>query len=135
MAAFADIILADGQATPVNHTFKVKTCVGTKARWEDRVTGIPLAYGVLSSETSESAAVRRIKMSIAIPTLEAVSGANPNGFTPAPAVAYTHRINVEFLLPQRGSQAERKSALAFVKNALLNSVLAGIITDGDEIAG
>lgn len=135
MATFADISLADGSATPVTHTFKTKTSSGRVAVWEDRVTGIPVGYSKLSCETKDNDTVRRVKFSIAIPTLEAVAGANGQGFTPAATVAYVHRFNGEFLLPQRGVLQNRRDILAFVKNALANSVLAAIVTDGDEIAG
>lgn len=135
MATFADIVLADGSATPVNHTFKTKTSSGRVAIWEDRVSGIPVSYGKLSVETKDNDTVRRVKLSVAIPTLEAAAGANKDGFTPAATVAYIHRVNVEFLLPQRGIVQNRKDILAYLKNALSNTVLAAIITDGDEIAG
>lgn len=135
MATFADISLADGLATPVIHTFKTKTSSGRVAIWEDRVTGIPVGYNKLTVETKDNDLVRRVRFSIALPTLEAVSGANGQGFTPAATVAYVHRFNGEFLLPQRGVALNRKDILAYVKNALSNAVLAAIITDGDEIAG
>ena len=133
MATFADITLADGLATPVTHTFKSKTCTGRVAVWEDRVSGIPVGYNKLSVETKDNDLVRRVRFSLALPTLEAVAGANDRGFTPAATVAYIHRFNGEFLLPQRGVAPNRKDLLAYVKNALSNAVLAAIITDGDEI--
>ena len=135
MASFADIALADGLATPVSHTFKTKTSSGRLAVWEDRVNGIPVGYNRLSVETKDNDTVRRVKLSIAVPTLEAVSGANSSGFTPAATVAYTHRVNVEFMLPQRGIPQNRKDILAYLKNSLSSPTLAAIITDGDEIAG
>lgn len=135
MASFADISLADGLATPVAHIFKTKTSSGRLAVWEDRVSGIPVGYSKFSVETKDNETVRRVKLSVAVPTLEAVSGANNAGFTPAATVAYIHRVNVEFMLPQRGILQNRKDILAYVKNALANPVLAAIIADGDEIAG
>lgn len=135
MATFADISIADGLATPVSHTFKTKTSSGRVAVWEDRVNGIPVGYNKLTVETKDNETVRRVKLSLAVPTLEAVSGSNSSGFTPAATVAYVHRVNVEFMLPQRGIAQNRKDILAYCKNALSNAVLAAIVTDGDEIAG
>ena len=135
MATFADISIADGLATPVSHTFKTKTSSGRLAVWEDRVTGVPVGYNKLSVETKDNDTVRRVKLSIAVPTLEAVSGANNAGFVPAATVAYVHRVNVEFMLPQRGVAQNRKDILAYLKNSLANATLSAIITDGDEIAG
>lgn len=135
MASFADISLADGLADPQPHTFKTKTSSGRVATWEDRVSGIPVGFNKLIVETKDNETVRRVKLSLAVPTLEAVSGANNAGFTPAATVAYIHRVNVEFMLPQRGISQNRKDILAYVKNTLADSVIAAIITDGDEIAG
>lgn len=135
MASFADILLADGMATPKTHTFKTKTSSGRVATWEDRVSGIPVGYNKLVVETKDNETVRRVKLSLALPTLEAVSGSNSSGFTPAATVAYVHRVNVEFMLPQRGIAQNRKDVLAYCKNVLANEILAAIITDGDEIAG
>jgi len=135
MASFADISLADGLATPETHTFKTKTSSGRAAIWEDRVSGIPVGYNKLSVETKDNETVRRVKLSVAVPTLEAVAGANNAGFTPAATVAYIHRANVEFMLPQRGTPQNRKDILAYVRNALTDAVIAAIISDGDEIAG
>ena len=135
MATFADILLADGSATPENHIFKTKTSSGRVATWEDRVNGIPVGYNKLIVETKDNDVVRRVKLSLAVPTLEAVSGANSSGFTPAATVAYVHRVNVEFMLPQRGIAQNRKDILAYIKSALSDTTLAAIITDGDEIAG
>lgn len=135
MANFADISLNDGQATPVAHIFKVKKTVDTLSSWEDRSGGVAIGYIRLSSQTKDNADVRRVTLKVAMPTLEAVSGANPSGFTPAPKVAYTTLGTVEFVIPQRSSAAEKKNILAYVKNALLNATLASLVTDGEEIAG
>lgn len=135
MASFADIVLNDGQATPVAHTFKVKKTVDTLSSWEDRVGGIAIGYPKLTTQTKDNPDVRRISIKIAVPTLEAVSGANPSGFTPAPKVAYSTLGTVEFVLSQRASAQEKKNIIAYVKNALANAVISSLVTDGEEIAG
>lgn len=135
MATFADIILNDGLATPVAHTFKVKINDNRMSTWEDRVNGIPLGYSVVKLTTSDTDTVRKVKISVAMPTLEAVSGANQAGFTPAATIAYIHRATLEFILPQRGTLAERKNLLAFLTNSLSNATIIGVIRDGDEISG
>lgn len=135
MAAFADIVLADGQATPANKTFNVKKTVGTVSQWEERSGGIPIGFAKLQSETKDSDTVRRVKITVAVPVLEAVAGVNAQGFTPAPASAFIVRGSVEFILPNRTNTQNRKDILAFVKNALANATLASLVTDGQEIAG
>lgn len=135
MPAFADIVIKDGAATPVDKTFSVKKTVGTVSVWEERSSGIPVAYTKLQSETKESDTVRRVKLSVSLPVLEAVAGVNAQGYTPAPAVAFMLRGNVEFILPQRCSTQNRKDIAAFVKNALAHATFTSLILDGAEIAG
>lgn len=135
MTAFADITINDGKATPVAHTFKVKLNDNMVSLWEDRVNGVPLGYALVRLTTKDTASVRKINVAITVPTLEAVSGANPAGFTPAPRVAYTHRFNGEFIMPQRGSTAERVDLLAYAKNFLALSLSTAVITTGEEITG
>lgn len=135
MTLFADLTINDGKATPVAHIFKVKLNDNMVSLWEDRVGGVPVGYGIVKMTTKDTATVRKVEIAIAIPTLEAVSGANPAGFTPAPKVGYTHRANIEFILPQRGSVAERVDILAYAKNFLALAMSTAVITTGEEITG
>lgn len=135
MPTFADIILNNGEPTPVAKTFKVKLNDNRVSTWEDRSLGIPVGYAIVRLQTSESDTVRKVKISVACPTLEAVAGANGSGFAPASAVAYVHRCTTEFILPQRGTLAERKNILAFMLNALANATIVAVVRDGDEISG
>lgn len=135
MATIADIILNDGAATPVAHTFKVKMNDAGVSRFEDRSAGIPVGYGILIVQTEETTNVRKVTLELRCPTLEAVAGANSAGFTPAAQVAYTTRVKAEFFLPQRGTTAERKNILAFLSNGLSNTTIESIITDGEEFTG
>lgn len=135
MPAFADIVINDGATTPVAKTFSVKKTVGTLSMWEERSSGIPVAYTKLQSETKDSDTVRRVKLAIALPVLETVSGVNAQGYTPAASVAFTVRANVEYILPQRCSLQNRKDINAFIKNALAHATFQTVIQDGSEIAG
>lgn len=135
MASFADIVLNDGQATPVAKTFKVKLNDNMVSVWEQRDLGVPIGYAIVRVQTKDTATVRKVSVSVSVPTLEAVSGANLSGFTPAPKVAYTHRANAEFILPQRGTTQERKNVKAFLTSLLGNATVASMINDGEEITG
>ena len=135
MPTIADIVLNDGQATPVAHTFKVKMNDMQQSLWEDRVGGIPIGYATVMVKTEDTKSVRKVRLWVTIPTLEAISGANASGFTPAQKKAYDHRSYQEFFLPQRGTLAERKNLMAFHSNLLLNTGILAVIRDGDEYTG
>lgn len=135
MPAMSDIVLNNGAATPVAKTFKAKSVVGTLAKWEERSAGVPIGFIRLALETKDSASTRRVKVSVSRPTLEAVTGANPSGYTPAPAVAYTLQGAADFTVSTRASEAEKADLLAFLYNALAHAIFKGAIIAGDEVIG
>lgn len=132
MANIADIVLVDGKETPVSHTFGVKHCDNGLSAFEDRAGGIQIGYPRMTIETKESAQVRRVRIAVNVPVLEAVSGSNPLGFTPAPRVAYETRVVCEFFAPTRGTVAERADIIALVKSALNDASILSIVKNGEE---
>lgn len=135
MATFASIVLADGQTTPVNHTFATKTNDNLVSVYEDRVGGVPIGYGKLIIRTSETTDQRTVKMDIVMPVLEAVAGANAQGFTPAAKVAFQNLGRVEFRTSLRSTVQNRKDLVAYVKNAIGLALMSSVVVDGEEISG
>lgn len=136
MASFANIVINDGAATPVAHTFAVKSNDNRVSKYEDRSGGIPVGYSKLATVISDiNKNNRRIEISLEVPVLEAVSGANPSGFTPAAAVAYFNKCTVTFVTNNRSTLQNRKDLLAYVKNTLALALISSIVVDGDEISG
>lgn len=140
MPAFGNIVLADGQNTPVNHTFvPVVIDQAGVAHYEDTAGGIPIGYGRLklslrrpntsSAPGSNSrSSVYRAIVKLEIPVLEVTSPSTGSGIQPAPTVAYTSMAQIEFVLPARGTEAERKDILAYAKNSLSNSAVVDLVT-------
>lgn len=136
MATFANIVINDGAATPVAHTFAVKSNDNRISKFEDRVGGVPIGYSKLTVAIADiNKNNRRVSLSIEVPILEAVSGANPSGFTPAAQVAYYDKVDVSFVTNNRSTTQNRKDVLAFVKNALALALVTSIVVDGEEISG
>lgn len=135
MANFAGLSINDGQATPVAHLFATKSNDGQVTVYEDRAIGIPVAYGKLIIRTSETSEQRVVKCDILVPTLEAVSGANAAGFTPAAKVAYQNIGKLEFRTSLRSTLQERKNIVAFVKNAAALALISSVVADSEEISG
>lgn len=136
MASFANIVIADGQTTPVNHTFAVKSNDNRVSKYEDRVGGVPIGYGKLTfTVTDVNKYNRRVALSIEIPVLEAVSGSNPSGFTPAAAVAYYNKVDISFVTNNRSTVQNRKDILAYAKNALALAMVSSVVVDGEEVSG
>jgi hypothetical protein len=142
MPAVAAITLANGEATPVNHTFNplgqdVKTGIWWFEDQSPRVTATSsLGYPRLGVRTKREAevvpgqsaknTVTRVELTIALPQLETL-GTSSSGFTPAPQVAYVDRSQHVFILSSRDGLADRKDALAYAKNLLANANVVDIV--------
>lgn len=137
MPAVAAITINDGQATPVAHTFD-PTGPDTNGAFSyvDNSSGVALGFPRITLSKSDprgNSSVYRVKGRFEIPVLETANGANPEGYTPGPAVAYTVRGNMEFLLPQRSDTDERKDILAYVSNFLQLALAESLIHDLEGI--
>ena len=139
MASFARITLANGLATPVNHNFDPATndSDGIKrvSSYEDRVTGTPVSFGKMAIGVNQGTPVRTVRISFRLPTMEAVAGAAPSGYQPAPKEAFYETATIEFKTHQRGTADGRKDLVAYAKNILSNASIVAVIVDGDSITG
>lgn len=133
MSAIANVVINDGQATPVSHTFAPVTIDAQGvAKWADRSGGISVGFPTLSySLKSPTGSSKSYKMTakVVLPVLEQTSPSTATGIQPAPTVAYNLIANVEMVLPERSTAQDRKNLLAYVKNYLAN---AAVITAGVE---
>ena len=129
MSAIANIAIQDGQGTPVTHTFyPIQTGPTTKLR--ENLTALPtLGQGVVSVVTrlDGKAGLNRVRVVLELPALEAETGANSSGYTAAPKVAYMNKVTAEFILPSRGTAAQRKDLRTLMSNLVLNAVVSDSI--------
>lgn len=150
MPAIAAIVLANGESTPVNHTFDP---IGRNAKtdvfaFEDRSPRVSsssaLGYPRLTLQTkrdselipgaSSKNLVSRVTLTLALPQLETL-GTSDNGLTPAPTIAYVDRCKIEFILSGRDVLADRKDVLAFAKNALGHATIVDLIHNNSALYG
>lgn len=118
MSAVTNIVLADAQATPVNHTF-LPLGPDQKGVWwfEDQTGASPLGYNRIAISLSRGAIgapgdnagerTSRVKLAIHTPKLESISN-NSAGLTPPPTVAYVPRVNIELIISDRATAQDRK---------------------------
>jgi len=128
----ASIILADGQATPVNKTFEAQIAqVGQDQACEfwEKSAGSLSGYRRLSVLTRKSKTGNGLRtiVKISLPVLETVSGSSPSGFAPAPAVAYTTLATLEIVHPERNTLQDRKDMFAFLKNFFSNTTFQAVV--------
>lgn len=140
MPARANIVINDGQTTPVAHTFNPSED-GDMDLFEDKVGGIAIGFPLIAirfrrpvapangTASNASNRVYRVNMNVSVPTMESTSAATGTGIPPAPTVAYIHRCNMEWLLPERGTLQERKNLRAYVYNLLANADIQKVLQD------
>lgn len=129
MATATNIVLADAQATPVNHTFVVFGKDDKGVFWfVDQSQSNEIGYWRVSVEVQKPATPRpgessanrvtRVKVGLHEPILEVLSN-NSAGYIPAPTVAYIPRVITEYVLHERCSLQNRKDLRKM--NALLQA--------------
>jgi hypothetical protein len=133
MSAIANIVLNNGEATPIAKTFSPVNIDATGvAKWSDRSNGVaigmPAITFALKNPTKDSR-VYRVTAKVTVPVLEQTSPSTATGIQPAPTLAYNLIANMEFVLPERSTLAQRKDLVAFARNYLAN---AAVITAAIE---
>lgn len=133
MPAIANVVLADGQGTPVNHTFAPAKTQADSALLEDRAAGIYVGFNKLSltlvrpNGAANGSRNLKLSMKIETPKLEVVSNNTVTGIAPAPTVSYRPTAELIFTFPERCSLQDRKDLQAYVKNWLSHSFATSAI--------
>lgn len=129
MSQAAAITINDGQVAPAATTFNPESVTPGLSSFADRSSGIALAFRRLRISTSFAkggkSVVNRAKLGIEIPVTQVVSGVT--------SVAYTLRANVDIILPDGSTDAQRKDLYAFLKNALAHALVQGAMRDLDPL--
>lgn len=126
MTAIAALTIADGQATPANHTFDPVNIKNDVAQWADRSSGIALGFPIISQSlrvptNAKGARNYRMTAKVVLPVLEQTSASTATGIQPAPTKAYDLIVNIEMVLPERSTLAQRKDLAAYAKNVLASA--------------
>lgn len=113
MTAIAALTIADGQASPANHTFSPVSTNGAKAQWADRSPSIPAGYRVITFEVTPPSGNRtthKAAMGLMNPTVATVNSVDQ-------VVRYSSAQVILNVHPESTLQ-ERKDLLAYVANFL-----------------
>jgi hypothetical protein len=136
MAIMANVTLADGQATPVNHIFGPQGTKDGIATYYDRSGGIAIGYPRVTFKLDEATASRpnnKLTLRVVRPVLEVTAPSTATGIQPAPTLAYNLVADVTFVLPQRSTLAERNDILAYAKNLLANGIVTSAVQNYEQV--
>lgn len=138
MPAFGNVVIKDGKATPLDHTFGPDSRdQNGVAVYQDRSGGVAAGNWTMSisrrAPIANGQGVYKVVAKLRVPTLDVTSPATGSGIQPAPTVAYATEASLEFLIPARGTLDERKDILALAKNLLGHAVMASVVQNLEGI--
>ena len=107
------------------------------AKWEARGGGIVVGYPTFTlgvRPPTKASRLTKVSARLSIPTLEAISGANVAGLTPAQQKAYDCSAMADFLLPERCTSAERLILLNIFMSLMATTITASDGAPSDATA-
>lgn len=119
------IVLADGKASPANHTFVVVSNLNGVVTWEEQNPDAKTGNRrITASLLPPKGAVKDYKVIWRMwnPTLETLSPSPASSYLAAPKVAYVCSDYVTSNIPERSSLAERKDNRALLANLMDDAV-------------
>ncbi len=134
----SNIVIADAQGTPVNHTFIPMGYDANGVFWfEDQSAANALGYWRISMELKRPVApgprqsaegrVFRIKFGLHEPILANITNSTVSGVMPAPQLAYTPRSYTEDILPEQCALLDRKNISKMMPLLLQNAQAVSLV--------
>lgn len=136
-----NIVIADAQATPVNHTFvPIGMDPSDTFWWVDQSQSNALGYWKLgvSLRRPQNVNGQRVssenrnyvaKVQLLEPVLANITNSTVTGVMPAPTLAYTPRAYHEYILPEWGALIDRQNLAKMSPLALQNAQVQQVITN------
>lgn len=133
MGAVTSIILADGQSTPVNHTFAPTRMVsGAGFVFEDRSAVVKAGYNTIRVEArTNSEDTTKVDIVLTVPRLAVTAPASGSGVQPNPVRAYAELMRITVHRPSALEQGVANDAYAFLKNLVNHAQFIAWVRDGD----
>lgn len=146
MPLATSIVLSDAQATPVDHTFEPSGSV-TPGVYEflNRDFDTPLSFERISVEVRDPGPAKpgqgsqgrtyKVRITLRTPVLEVAGDSSSSGLLPAPTLAYTPTMVVEFLVSERTPKSVLANLSEMGSNLLANSLIREVIDDLERVHG
>lgn len=129
MAAIAPIVILDGQAVPVSHTFNPITS-GVSSLFRESITNLALigqGWLGINVKKDNGNGLNKVILTLDLPALEVITGSNSSGYSAAPKIGYENKAVVTFFLPSRATSQQRKDLRVLLANSLLNAQVIDVI--------
>lgn len=122
------IVINNGAATPVAKSFSPEKVSPEGSTFTERSAASSAGFvrlGIAYSPASGGRKTNRINVDLTLPVLSTVNGVS--------SVAYTGLFKGYFVVPDVMTNLERADLIAFVANALDNTLIRGVVKDLDPL--
>jgi hypothetical protein len=129
MSAIGNLVIQDGQGTPVTHTF-YPIQSGALSLWRENQSTLPIigqGTVAVNVKIDTKGGLNKVRVTMDLPALETATDANSAGYTAAPKVAYSNKVTMEFFLPSRGTSAQRKDLRVLIADLMTEAILIDTI--------
>lgn len=118
MSAIANVVIDDGQSTPISHTYyPVKST--PIAEFRENVADVPVGgQGLLSVALTKKGSLYKVRLTAELPVMEEATAQNSSGYTAAPKVAHTVRADATLFAHARSTEDQRNDLIELFMNAL-----------------
>lgn len=121
MSAIGNITINDGLATPVAHVFTHASHSKDGVSYRDSTAGLTALVAPtieVGRLPSRSKSIRRVRVKVAIPILETITGGTSEGYVAAPRKIGANEAIVDFIIHERSSEQAIKDIRAYMANAI-----------------
>lgn len=126
MGLRANIVLTDGQLTPVNHTFSPTKSDGDTLLFIDKTQSVYVGQNRLSvtqKPASKSSPYNSAVWRLLQPILAVTAPTTNTGIQPAPSVAYENSAGINFKFHSRSTAEERKDVLYMMRDLINEAIV------------
>lgn len=128
MSAFTNIVLLDGQPTPVSRTFTAKAEIDNRFTWwAEEGLGIALAYPSITTRTVFARNPNGATKHECVIRVPIVDTSTPG----SPKLSHFHQVSITVTTADRGTLAERSNLHAYAKNFLASARFLELVRDLD----
>jgi hypothetical protein len=134
MSQLGNITLVDNTVTPsVDHIFE-GVQGGSNTIYRNFITNTPLGamptIALSEPRRKRGDPLRRVKATIVVPQLETAVATGNAGYLASPKVAFAQRVNIEFILHDRGRQIDNQLLINYSLGLLYSAPIADAVTKG-----
>lgn len=138
MPQAANIVINDGENTPISHTFEPTGKDAKEVLIYEQITPLPLSFLETprvgykhvrnTAPQTQLRSTQKITFTLRLPIAETLGTAD-SGLTPPPTLAWTDSVRIEFDVSDRGVKQSRENLRVLAINLLSSAMAVSAVDD------